>query len=174
MVPSRVIGAAACFLLGAAILIAAGLPDRHDMQAFFPAPQTAPPIAARDLHGQPFSLASFRGTPVMVNFWSVTCAPCLLETPLLQTAYTTYQGLGLVGIDSQDTAAEMADWETRFGLTYPLIHDDGTLADAYQIRGLPTTFFIGADGVIDRVVYGPIDKNTLDAELAALLKKEHS
>ncbi len=68
-------------------------------------------------------LDSFRGHPVVLNFWASWCPPCRAETPLLQAAYLRYRDRGVVfiGIDSQtDTWKASRVFLTQHGVTYPV------------------------------------------------------
>ena len=42
----------------------------------------APDFVLKDINGIDVKLNSLRGTPVVLNFWSVDCAPCLKEKPV--------------------------------------------------------------------------------------------
>ena len=45
---------------------------------------SAPEIELQDREGQPWRLADHRGKVVVLNFWSITCPPCLEELPSLE------------------------------------------------------------------------------------------
>lgn len=122
----RLIAAAACLLAAIWIVLSAGLPDRSRANAIYVispqdtpvAPEVgavAPPIEAADLNGRHISLAAQRGSPVVVNFWATWCGPCITEMPMIQTAYEQYraQGLRVIGVNSNETPAEVMNWQTR-------------------------------------------------------------
>ena len=49
------------------------------------------------------SLASYKGTPVLVNFWATWCVPCKDEMPLLEAAHRKWGSkVQFIGIDRQD------------------------------------------------------------------------
>jgi cytochrome c biogenesis protein CcmG/thiol:disulfide interchange protein DsbE len=100
-------------------------------------------------------LDAFRGHPVVLNFWASWCPPCRAETAILQAAYLRYKDRGVVfiGIDSQtDTWKGSREFLTQHGVTYPVGRDErGSVARAYRVTGLPTTYFIGADGRVQGV-----------------------
>jgi hypothetical protein len=88
--------------------------------------------------------------------------------PLLQSAYIAHRarGLHVVGIDNGEAPADVLVWQTQLGLTYDLVIDrNGSLASLYRVRGLPSTYFVGRDGLIKRIVYGPLDVASLEATL---------
>ena len=43
--------------------------------------------------------------------------------------------------------------------------------DAYEVRGLPTTIFVDANGVVAARHVGPLDEATIDSYLAPLLEQ---
>jgi thiol-disulfide isomerase/thioredoxin len=167
------------------IVLAAGLPERGRSNAILPigpretpvAPEVgalAPPIEIQSLNGTHFSLAALRGNPIIVNFWATWCGPCIVETPMLQAVYEKFRsdGLRIIGIDVRESPAEVMDWQAKFGITYDLVIDrDGRLNNLYQVRGLPTTYFIERDGVIRDIVRGPLDGSGLESRVRDLLGK---
>lgn len=141
--------------------------------------EQAPPFTARAYSGrEPITLAQFRGHPVVLNFWASWCPPCRAEMPALEAAYHKYRARGVVviGIDgATDTwAASRAFLDAR-GVTYPAGRDDaGQIAQAYHVAGLPTTFFITAQGRIAGVALtggftGEDGRQELDKQIEALL-----
>jgi len=96
---------------------------------------------------------------VVLNFWASWCVPCQQEARDLEATYQEYRGRGIVfvGVDiQQDTWEDARGFLKEFGITYPVIRDaDGRIALAYQLYGLPTTFFIDAGGVLRAKYVGP-------------------
>ena len=116
------------------------------------------------------SLASYRGRPVLVNFWATWCQPCVKEMPLLQAAHKRVgDQVAFLGVDRQDYRPEALSFLQKTGVTYASAYDrDGTLDGAYRLRGMPTSVFIDGAGRIRDEVTGPLTKAQLDDELAAL------
>jgi len=57
----------------------------------------------------------------------------------------------------------------RLGTTWPTaVDDDGRTALGFGVFGIPETFFIGPDGVIEGRHIGPIDEATLVRGIDAL------
>ncbi len=165
-------------------MLAAGLPDRSRADTLAPpgpndtpvAPEIgalAPPIEVSTLNGSHFSLSALRGNPVMINFWATWCGPCVAEMPMIESAYEAHRGerLSVIGVDANEPTADVLAWRSRFGLTYDLAIDrDGTVFDQYRVRGLPSTYFVGRDGLIHQIVYGPLTADGLQSALADILK----
>jgi cytochrome c biogenesis protein CcmG/thiol:disulfide interchange protein DsbE len=99
---------------------------------------------------QTIRLAALRGHPVVLNFWASWCPPCRAEAGALEAASRQYDNRGVVfvGIDAQtDIWADSLRFVRQHGITYAVGRDvTGAVARAYRVPGLPTTYFIGADG----------------------------
>lgn len=145
-----------------------------------PVGRRAPDFSLPLLGGGTFSLHSARGKPVVLNFWASWCAPCREETPMLVRLHKVYgpRGVQFVGVDSQDQTADARAFAAQYHVDYPLVRlDDDRLIDAYGIPGLPTTVFIGADGIVAGKVVGgfvgPEGEKLLIARLDRLLAGAH-
>jgi cytochrome c biogenesis protein CcmG, thiol:disulfide interchange protein DsbE len=116
------------------------------------------------------SLASFRGKPVLLNFWATWCTPCVEEMPMLEAAHRrTGSKVAFLGVDRQDFRPEAKSFVSRSHVTYTSAYDrDGSLDERYRLRGMPTSVFIDADGRVVDQVTGPLTKAQLDDGLKAL------
>ena len=119
------------------------------------------------------SLASYRGKPVLVNFWATWCVPCKDEMPLLEAAHKKWGSkVQFIGIDRQDYRPDALAFVQRTHVTYPSAYDpDGTLDGSYRLRGMPTSVFIDRNGRIVQRVTGPLTRAQLDDGLKALTEK---
>jgi thiol-disulfide isomerase/thioredoxin len=95
------------------------------------------------------SLARFRGRPLVINFWASWCPPCREEMPALERAARQLTGrVSFAGLDTQDQPGAGLAFARRAGVTYPLATDNAQVYGSYGVSGLPTTFFVNADGTI--------------------------
>ena len=123
--------------------------------------RAAPGFALATLDGGRLSLQELSGRPVLMNFWATWCPPCRAEIPHLVSAYEKYgdEGLEILAVDLQsdvDPDAVRA-FAQEFGMTFPILLDStGSVERAYLVRGYPTSIFIGRDGVIERIHWGPM------------------
>ncbi|MBI3745211.1 MAG: TlpA family protein disulfide reductase [Chloroflexi bacterium] len=133
----------------------------------------APAFTLVTLTGETMDLSRLRGRPVVLNFWASWCLPCRDEAPLLVAADTGYrsQGLQVVGVIYQDSAANARAFMARYGQTYPgLLDPDGRTALNYGVFGIPETFFIDRDGIIVTKKTGQLDAASLRTGIEAILK----
>jgi cytochrome c biogenesis protein CcmG/thiol:disulfide interchange protein DsbE len=114
--------------------------------------------------GQQVSLSQYNGKPVIVNFFASWCPPCQQETPLLASWYKQQHGhVVLLGLDENDTTADALKFAHAKGVSYPIGFDPQVkVALAYNVDGLPQTFFLNAQHRIVDHVLGAVTK----AELA--------
>lgn len=133
--------------------------------------QPAPAFSGRDLTGQTIALADYAGTPVMLTFWSPDCSACREELPALQTiASDPNAEVTLVTVVSKVPLAEVQQFVEEAGLTFPVIVDEpGAIATAYEITGVPVSYFINPDGKIDHSVIGAGSEGALQNDLFAWL-----
>ena len=133
----------------------------------------APPLTGTTLDGAPFDLASYRGRPVIVNFWASWCVPCRDEFPLFKDAAGKYgpDGLTIVGTVFSDDEVAARKFASTAGATWPsLIDPDGSHARDWRVVAPPQTYFIGRDGIIASRQIGQLTQADFERQLAAILK----
>lgn len=129
----------------------------------------APDFSLVTLEGEPVSLTSLRGRPVVLNFWSTWCQPCRLEHPALQRAARAWPDVAFLGVVYNDEPDKAARYLAQEGSAYPsLVDPAGRTAIAYGVAGVPETFIIAPDGTIARKHVGPLTPAVLQQDLAPL------
>lgn len=117
-------------------------------------------------------LEDMRGKVVVLNFWASWCVECRLEADLIEDTWRQYQDQDVVflGVAYADVEPNSIAYLDEFGITYPNAPDLGTdISDEYEITGVPETFFIDKDGVIQHVQIGPLNQRMMDSLLQQLL-----
>ncbi len=128
--------------------------------------------------GGEWTLSELRGDVVLINLWASWCPPCRLEMPAIQQVYETNRERGFevlaINMTYQDSETAAIEFAQELGLTFPVLLDrTGEVGYQYQLRSLPTTFFVDRQGVIRQVILGgPISEVTLQTSLESLLNEE--
>ena len=123
--------------------------------------------------GGEITLSDLRGTPVVINFWASWCPPCREEARDLERVWRHYQpqGVTFIGVDIQDKREDALAYIAEFDVTYPNGQDlDGRITIDYGVGGIPVTFFIDKEGMIDSRWVGAISESLLVARIEELLK----
>ncbi len=170
----------ACLLALGAAWVALSMPPAGSVtQGKVPAPRQgflAPDFELQDIQGQAVRLSDLRGKPVLLNFWASWCPPCQAEMPDMQKVYDSYAARGFVVLavntTYQDSQSEAARFAQAHALTFPILLDQtGDASHRYEIRSMPTSFFIDRQGIIQTVVVGgPMSEGLLRSEAERLLK----
>ncbi len=123
--------------------------------------------------GQPISLDTFEGQPIVLNFWYPSCPPCRLEMPHFEAAFQTHKdevafvAIQQLGLDSEDEGQEFVE---EFGLTYAVGPDtSGTVIKDYDVKTFPTTVFLDKDHTIVRKWAGPLNEEKLNELIEEIL-----
>lgn len=121
---------------------------------------TFPTLADQDVT---VSTSDLVGTPMIINFWATWCAFCVDEMPDLERAHQALgDAVSFVGIDRQDDREKALALAEETGVTYQLLYDhEGGYFAQVKARGMPTTLFVDADGVIQHRHAGPITAEQL-------------
>lgn len=138
---------------------------------------SAPDFTLELLSGGEVTLSDLRGQAVMVNLWASWCPPCREEMPAIERVYQDLKDDGLivlaVNTTNQDTEAAAKAFVQEFGLSFPVPLDrTGAVSNRYQLRGLPSTYFIDWQGVIRSVVVGgPMSESLIRLKVQDLLEE---
>ena len=83
----------------------------------------------------------------------------------------------MLGVNLRENEGAVADFIDDFGIPYPVVLDrDGDVAGTWRIggpnRGVPSTYFIDADGVVRKVVFGYVTETLAAEGLSLILPSE--
>lgn len=124
--------------------------------------------------GQQVSLADYRGKVVLVDFWASWCTPCIRSFPWMNKMIDTYSDDGFVVIAiNMDQDPELAK---KFLQRYPnkmtiAFDPNGTVAEQYEVMGLPNSFILNKEGDIayKHIGFRLKDVAQYEAEIKSLL-----
>jgi cytochrome c biogenesis protein CcmG/thiol:disulfide interchange protein DsbE len=152
-----------------AFLVAASIglmPSQIRGQHVHPPEQSAPPRVGsaaatfdlKTLDGKPASLETFRGKPLVLNFFASWCDPCRDEMPIInELAARAGADYKVLGIAVEDSRAAVIEFAKESKLVFPIALDlNNRVKRSYRIFGPPATFFIDGQGIVRDIVIGPI------------------
>ena len=135
----------------------------------------APGFTVYDPDGNAVTLESFRGKPVIINFWATWCGYCVMEMPDFQAAYEEFgDQIHFMMINVTDGFQETETVARAFvagrGFTFPVYYDlDLSAANAYGVGSMPVTYFIDAEGMAVAYGRGALDAASLRQGIDMLL-----
>jgi thiol-disulfide isomerase/thioredoxin len=108
------------------------------------------------------TLSSLEGTPVVLNFWSISCPYCRVQLPYLEAVAQQSEGeLKVIAINMADNAANVQKFFGDYEPTMIIALDKNreAFADyclAYNnTRGaIPFTLFVDSEGIVQYVKIG--------------------
>jgi peroxiredoxin len=171
-------------LLGALLLAAAPAAAEGPQPDLIPVGTPAPMFESVDTEGVPFSMAeSLKQGPVMLVFWSLFCASCMEELPLIEQEQPKFAGkvqIFAVNLDEAPRAKNVKQVATQKGLTFRMLLNkleqkaaDGTVTkkdfqidQAFKITATPALYILNRDGTVAYAHYGALGPDEL-AEVVA-------
>ncbi len=119
-------------------------------------PAPAFSLPALDRPGTTYSLASFKGKYLLLDFWATWCPPCRAEMPFMHHAWARFKGRSFAILSlSFDAKPEfIAPFRAQAATPMPWHHafvEGGfaaPVAQAYGVQGIPKPLLISPEGVI--------------------------
>ncbi len=134
----------------------------------------APDFTMQDADGKTVKLSDFKGTPVVLNFWTSWCSYCKSEMPYFESAYQQYgnqvQFIMLNAVKSERITDGGKNFIKESDYTFPVFYEtEGKATTLYGLRGFPATIFIDASGNIVEKNIGAISQEKLNEMIQSLL-----
>jgi thiol-disulfide isomerase/thioredoxin len=165
------------FILGGFLLIiAAGFmvlnpgTDSSGPEQISTAPEIgafAPDFSLLSVNDEIVQLSDYRGKVVLINFWAVWCPPCRQEMPSIQQVSEQYpDDLVVLAVNTGDSKEDAVKFIEEFGLTFEIVLDqDYSIEGLFRVRGLPSTFFVDEQGIIQVTHIGFMEHSLLEGYL---------
>ncbi len=136
----------------------------------------APDFTLTNFEGETIRLSDLRGKVVIINFWASWCTTCREEAAYLERTWRKYQNedVFFIGVDYVDTKEKALEYIAEYDITYFNGPDVGTrIAQAYNIQGVPETFFVSKSGELSGLHIGPMYPPSLDEVIDELLAEPY-
>ena len=159
-------------------VVACGGPDGGGT-APGPAAPSAMDFALQSTEGKTVHLSDYLGKDVvLIDFWSTTCAPCMVEMPHLVDLYKQHKDKGFVvlaiSLDGPESLADVNRVVHDKEMIFPVLLDQETtvVSRFNPKKEMPFTVLIDRSGKIIRKKpgYQPGDEKALADEVERALK----
>ena len=134
----------------------------------------APDFELYDLEGKLHKLNDYKGTPILLNFWATWCGPCRSEMPHLEEVYENWKDKDLIffAVNVGESSTDVTAFLDYFGFNMPVLLDNAkTVSRKYGVSGIPTTYFIDEDGIIQNRVVGAFpDRQSIEKYVTNLFQ----
>jgi thiol-disulfide isomerase/thioredoxin len=101
------------------------------------------------LEGDTTSLRSFAGDVLFINVWATWCAPCVAELASIERLRDSLGDAPVTFlIVSPEPVERVAAFVNRHGYRLPFHVERREMPDAFDLRALPTTYIVDANGQI--------------------------
>jgi thiol-disulfide isomerase/thioredoxin len=111
-------------------------------------------FTVKDMHNNDVNLETFKGRPLLLNFWATWCTPCKHEIPILVDLVEKYKDRGfmVLGISTDDRPDDtLRGFAAEYKINYPVLIGLGQdeLQETYEAMfEIPVSWFIRADGTV--------------------------
>ena len=98
-----------------------------------------------------FDLASHKGKVVYLDFWASWCKPCRESFPWMNALLNQYPAdkFTIITVNLDAKSSEMQRFLDQVPVQFDIYHDpSGTIAEKFQLEGMPTSYLIDASGKV--------------------------
>jgi len=112
--------------------------------------------------GSTVMLSAMRGSWVIVDFSSTSCAPCRRQTPELLGLTGARPDVKIITVTLSDDLTAMDSLLTSQGVSWPIVAVSAITLGDLHVTGLPTTFVVNPEGTVTKVLEGFIESSQLE------------
>jgi thiol-disulfide isomerase/thioredoxin len=117
-------------------------------------------------------LSEQRGKLVLLDFWASWCGPCREQARVLASVAKNQPDLVVIGINVSDSPDAAQRYLAQAKPPWLVLGDeDNVVAEAYQVKQLPTLVAVGRDGRVLAVRRRLVPENELTVLLETFSKK---
>lgn len=126
-----------------------------------------PTTELNTLDGAATTLQEMSGKPMVVNLWATWCPPCRREMPALARAQNQHADVSIILVNQGEGPDEIREYLGAEGLVLDnvLLDPFSSVMQEVGSRGLPTTLFFDADGVLVDTHMGELSSASLSQKL---------
>lgn len=137
-----------CF--SALLLLGVIIFSSQSVHAFPKKGEPAPPFSVRATSGKQLSLADYRGSMLLLQFFATWCPHCRNSMPHLSRLHSQFgdRGVRVLGVSMDDDEEDVDDYLAASPVPFPVAMASESIRSDYGVRSVPTLFVVDKDGVI--------------------------
>ncbi|SDG67496.1 DUF6263 family protein [Mucilaginibacter sp. P19] len=121
--------------------------------------KTAPPFTLKALDGKEYSLAAFRNSWLVLEFWGTWCGPCRAEMPQInafnkELSEGKHSGINFLSIACRDNEQEVKLYITANKFEIPAAMANDTIEKQYSVSSYPSKIIISPEGKMLTLKFG--------------------
>lgn len=143
--------------------------------------ETAPAFYLKYPNGNSVKLSDLKGKVIVLDFWATWCQPCIASLPKLQEMHDKYKSnpnVVILAVDTKEMGNNLMEREQKMNdfiaknrYSFKALYDNNSVADKYNVDGIPATIFIDKDGIIRFKEHG-LEKQAFGERVDFLLGKK--
>jgi len=161
-------------------------PNQSATISQIPIDGSAPDFNLKSLSGETYSLSQYKDqNPVLLEFFAVWCPHCQIQAKVTkQVADSNFEaGLVTIGINSSPfgrfyttgsnasvTENDIKWFLEQFDAHEPLLVDNGSVGQLYDLQGFPMLVLVNKEGKIAWSQSGEVSASALQAEIDKVLQ----
>lgn len=120
------------------------------------------------------NLSKLKGKVVYLDFWASWCDPCRKSFPWMNDMYSRYDSkdFTIIAINLDSSRKDAAKFLEKVPASFNIAYDpEGTVADKYDLKAMPTSYLIDKNGqlVFTHKGYREGDTNKIENKIRKLL-----
>ena len=128
-------------------------------------------IEIESIDGQKIDIQNYVGKPLIVNFWSSWCGPCLKELPHFKQINKRYGGDVTFLLISEENPEKIIPFKNSFDFEFVL---SSKSFNSYGVNTWPTTYFYDSDGLLKDKVNGSLTLKDLEKKISKIMPSSSS
>ncbi len=122
----------------------------------------------KDSDDNEVTLSDYKGKTVILNFFATWCTYCKQELPTLEEIHQTRDDVVVLLVATPNVGNEgdqeyIENFMKENGYTMTVLYDESSqVVNAYNVTGLPTSFFFKEDGNVLGYAPGYVEESTLN------------
>jgi len=126
-----------------------------------------------DIKGKKYTLSSFKGNVVLLNFWATWCPPCRYEVPMLDRIQKEYKNekFKVVAVSLDSDVNSLKEYLKSVSISFLVLSDSkGSVGYIYNILAIPTSFLIDKKFIVRKIYLGILPEKEFKKDLEKWLK----